>query len=82
MIRAVRASKQRIIASAVFAVVTAAVTIFFLGAWFFAPLDTDPHSSMTALVFVYVPVLSLALSTIGAVVAWLLMRLGLTNAFK
>jgi hypothetical protein len=50
------------------------VTIFFFGAWFFTPLDTDPHSSMTTLVFVYAPALSLAVATIGAVVAWLLMR--------
>jgi hypothetical protein len=74
MISALRKSTLPFIVSAVFAVLTAAVTIFFFGAWFFTPLDTDPHSSMTTLVFVYAPVLSLVLATIGAVLAWLLMR--------
>jgi hypothetical protein len=82
MINALRKSTLPFIVSAVFAVLTAAVTIFFFGAWFLTPLDTDPHSSITTLVFVYAPVLSLALSSIGAVIAWLLMRPRLTNASK
>jgi hypothetical protein len=82
IIIALRKSKRRLIVPAVFAALTAAVTIFFFGTWFFTPLDTDPHSSMTTLVFTYAPILSLALATIGAVVAWLLMRPRLTKASK
>lgn len=80
MIQALRKSNPPFVVSTVFMVLTAGVTIFFFGAWFLTPLDTDPHSSMTTLVFVYAPVLSLALSSIGAVVAWLLMRPKLENA--
>jgi hypothetical protein len=68
-------SKPRMIVSAVFALLTAAVTTFFFAAWFFTPLDTDPHSSTTTLVFVFAPVLSLALATIVSGLAWFAVRI-------
>jgi len=68
-------SKRRIVASATFALLTALMATFFFAVWFFTPLDTDPHSFTTALVFVFAPVLSLALATIGSGVAWFAVRI-------
>ncbi len=67
-------SKRRMIVSAVFALVTAAVATFFFAAWFFTPLDTDPHSLTTTLVFIFGPALSLALATIVSGLAWFALR--------
>jgi hypothetical protein len=67
-------SRRRVIVSAVFGLIAAVVALFFFAAWFFTPLDTDPHSSSTTLVFVYAPVFSAALATIGSAVAWFAIR--------
>ena len=75
IITALGKSKRRAIVSAVFGLITAVVALFFFAAWFFTPLDTDPHSATTTLVFVYAPVLSAALATAGSVVALVLMRI-------
>jgi hypothetical protein len=64
-------SKPRMIVSTVFALFTAGVAAFLFASWFFTPLDTDPHSSTTGWVFVFAPVLSLALATIASGLAWL-----------
>jgi hypothetical protein len=74
IITALQKSKRRVIASAVFALVTAAVAIFFFGAWFFTSLDTDPHSASTTLVFVCAPLLSLILATVVSGLSWLATR--------
>jgi hypothetical protein len=68
-------SIRRIVASALFAVISVTVGLFFVVAWFFTPLDTDPHSSATTLVFIYAPLFSLAAATAMATVTWLAMRL-------
>jgi hypothetical protein len=49
-------SGPRLVVSITFAVLTASVTTFFSVAWFFTPLDLDPHSGTTKLVFVFAPV--------------------------
>jgi hypothetical protein len=67
-------SRSRIIVSATFAVLTAIVATFFSGAWLFTPLDLDPHSATTTLVFVFAPVLSLGLAAIASGIAWFVAR--------
>ena len=52
-------SRPRMISSMVFALLAAAVTTFFSVIWFFTPLDLDPHSGTTKLVFVFSPIFSL-----------------------
>jgi hypothetical protein len=63
-------SRARRIVSTTFAIVTAIVAIFFSVAWFLTPLDLDPHSAITKLVFVFAPVISLGLAVIASSVAW------------
>lgn len=67
-------SRPRVIASAFFALLTAAVTTFFSAAWFFTPLDVDPHSATTRLVFIFAPVFSLGLATIVSGIGWFVAR--------
>ncbi|MGC2352514.1 MAG: hypothetical protein WA496_03865 [Candidatus Udaeobacter sp.] len=67
-------SSRRIVVSAVFALLTAAVTTFFSAAWFFTPLDLDPHSATTKLVFIFAPLFSLGLAIIASGVAWIVAR--------
>ncbi len=64
-------SSRRIVVSTVFALLTAAVATFFSAAWFFTPLDLDPHSGTTKLVFVFAPVFSLGFALIASGVAWI-----------
>lgn len=70
IITAMGRSRSRMLGSAGFAVLTAIVAIFFFAAWFFTPLDTDPHSMTTKFVFVFGPLLSLALGLIASAIAW------------
>jgi thiol:disulfide interchange protein len=63
-------SKSHIAASVSFAVVTAIAALFFFAVWFFTPLDTDPHSITTKLVFVFGPLFSLALAVVASVIGW------------
>ncbi len=67
-------SSRRIVVSTVFALLTAAVTTFFSAAWFFTPLDLDPHSATTKLVFIFAPLFSLGLAIIASGVAWTVAR--------
>jgi membrane protein YdbS with pleckstrin-like domain len=64
-------SRVRRIVSTIFAIVTAIVAISFSAAWFFTPLDLDPHSGTTKLVFVFAPIISLGLAAIVSSVAWI-----------
>jgi hypothetical protein len=68
-------SRARRIVFGTFALLTAIVATFFSAAWFFTPLDTDPHSLTTILVFVFAPALSLALATIVSGLAWFAVRI-------
>jgi hypothetical protein len=74
IISALGKSTRRLFTSATFAFFTAAATALLFSAWFFTPLDTDPHSVMTVFVFVLAPVLSLAVATVASAVAWFLVR--------
>ena len=67
-------SRPGIIVSATFALLTAVVAIFFSAAWFFTPLDLGPHSATTRLVFIFAPVLSVALATVVAGFVWVAVR--------
>jgi hypothetical protein len=67
-------SRPRLVVSITFAVLTASVTTFFSVAWFFTPLDLDPHSGTTKLVFVFAPVFSIGLAMIASGLAWLVAR--------
>jgi hypothetical protein len=67
-------SRRRVIVSATFALLAAVLTIFFAGAWVFTPLDTDPHSSMTAIAFAFAPVWSLLVAIIGSGLTWFAIR--------
>lgn len=67
-------SRRRVIVSATFALLAAALTMFFVGAWVFTPLDTDPHSSVTAIVFAFAPVWSLLIAIIGSGLTWFAIR--------
>ena len=68
-------SRSRMIASIVLALLAAAVTTFFSAAWFLSPLDLDPHSATTKLVFIFAPVVSLGLAALCSGVAWFVVRL-------
>ena len=67
-------SRPRLVVSATFALAAATVAIFFSAAWFFTPLDLDPHSATTKLVFVFAPIFSLVLAIIASGVAWFITR--------
>lgn len=67
-------SKPRMVFAITFALLTAVVTTFSCAAWFFTPLDLDPHSGTTTLVFIFAPVFSVGLATIGSGVAWIIAR--------
>ena len=67
-------TRRRFVISVAFAAATAAVAIFFFARWFFTPLDTDPHSITTKLVFIFAPLFSLALAGLSAGVVWLWTR--------
>ena len=67
-------SKHRILISTIFGLLATAVTAFFFGAWFVTPLDTDPHSSTTAIAFVFGPVWALSIALVGSGLAWLMAR--------
>jgi len=67
-------SRPRVIVSATFALAAATIAIFFSAAWFFTPLDLDPHSATSKLVFVFAPVFSLVLAIIASGVAWFITR--------
>ena len=67
-------SRRRLIVSATFALLAAAVTIFFAGAWVLTRLDSDPHSFMTTIVFVFAPVWSLLVAVIGSGLSWFATR--------
>jgi hypothetical protein len=67
-------SRPRLVVSITFALLTASVTTFFSVAWFLTPLDLDPHSATTKLVFVFAPIFSLGLAIIASGVAWFITR--------
>jgi hypothetical protein len=67
-------SKLRMVVSITFALLAATVTTFFSVVWFLTPLDLDPHSSTTKLVFVFAPIFSLGLSIVASGIAWLIAR--------
>jgi len=69
-------SRRRMIVSVSFALLTAAVTTFFSLAWLLRPLDLDPHSATTKLVFVFAPIFSLGLASIVAAIAWFMVGRG------
>jgi hypothetical protein len=72
--RAFDKSRPRLVVSTTFALLTASVTTFFSVAWFLTPLNLDPHSATTKLVFVFAPIFSLGLAIIASGVAWLIAR--------
>jgi hypothetical protein len=61
---------RRLIVSVTFAVVSAAVTAFFVAVWIFTPLDTNPHSGTTVLVFVFAPLWSVGIAAVAALAVW------------
>lgn len=67
-------SRPRLVVSITFALLTASVTTFFSMAWFLTPLDLDPHSATTKLVFVFAPIFSLGLAIIASGIAWFITR--------
>ena len=67
-------SRLRMLVSVTFALFTAAITTFFSVAWVFTPLDLDPHSATTKLVFVFAPVFSLSVAAIASGIAWFVAR--------
>jgi hypothetical protein len=69
-------SGPRLVVSITFALLTASVITFFSAAWWFTPLDLDPHSAITKLVFVFAPVFSLGLASIASGIAWFAVRIG------
>src|SRR5204862_1759158 len=66
IISALGKSRRRVIVSATFALLTAALTMLFVGAWAFHRLDTDQHSSITAIVFAFAPTWPLRVAIIGS----------------
>jgi len=74
VLTAMGGSKSRLITSTSFAVLVAIGAIFFFTAWFFTPLDTDPHSGTTKFVFVFGPVVSLGLALIASAIGWFITR--------
>jgi hypothetical protein len=75
IVSALGKSRRRLIVSAIFALLAAGVTMFFAGGWVLTPLDTDPHSSTTAIVFVFAPVWSFLIAIIGSGLAWFALRI-------
>ena len=67
-------SRRRLVVSITFALLTAGVTMFFSVVWFVTPLDLDPHSATTRMVFVFAPIFSLGLAIIASGIAWLITR--------
>jgi hypothetical protein len=67
-------SRRRLVVSITFALLTAGVTMFFSVVWFVTPLDLDPHSATTKMVFVFAPIFSLGLAIIASGIAWLITR--------
>jgi hypothetical protein len=67
-------SRRRIAGSTGFGLGTAVVALLFFGCWLFTPLDMDPHSSTTTVVFICAPLLSIALGTIVSGLTWLASR--------
>jgi hypothetical protein len=67
-------SRPRLVVSITFALLTASVTTFFSMAWFLTPLDLDPHSATTKLVFVFAPIFSVGVAIIASGLAWLVAR--------
>jgi hypothetical protein len=67
-------SRRRLVVSITFALLTAGVTMFFSVVWFVTPLDLDPHSATTNMVFVFAPIFSLGLAIIASGIAWLITR--------
>ena len=65
---------RRFTVYAVFAIISALIMMFFVVTWFFSPLDTDPHSTTTALVFVFAPLWSVGIAIVAASITWLLTR--------
>ena len=63
------------IAALAFALIAMLTVFAFVAAWAFAPLDIDPHSATTVLVFVYLPIVSLAL----AAAAYLIVRVNVAD---
>lgn len=61
---------RRLIVSATFAIVSAAVTAFFVAVWIFTPLDTNPHSGTTVLVFAFAPLWSVGIATVATLAVW------------
>jgi hypothetical protein len=59
-------SRGRLVVSITFALLTAGVTMFFSVVWFVTPLDLDPHSATTKMVFVFAPIFSLGLAIIAS----------------
>ena len=69
---------RHFVTSAIFADFSTLVMVFFALAWFFTPLDTDPHSTTTALVFVFAPLWSIGIGIVAAGITWLVTRLATT----
>jgi hypothetical protein len=67
-------SRRRMIVSGTFSLLTTAVALFFSLAWLVTPLDLDPHSATTKLVFVFAPVFPLGLAAIASGIAWIVAR--------
>jgi hypothetical protein len=65
---------RHFVTSAIFASLSTLVMIFFAVVWFFTPLDTDPHSATTALVFVFAPLWSIGIAIVAAGITWLVTR--------
>jgi hypothetical protein len=74
VLTAMGGSKSRLVISTSFAVLVAIGEIFFFAAWFFTPLDTDPHSATTKFVFVFGPVVSFGLALIASAIGWLVAK--------
>jgi hypothetical protein len=80
IITALGKTPRRALASALFGVTSVMVSVYFALFWFFSPLDTDPHSSTTILVFIYAPLFSLLGATIVSAVTWFAIPAGLHEA--
>lgn len=53
----------------IFATVAMLTVFAFVGAWAFTPLDNEPHSATTVIVFIYLPIVSLALAGAAYLIA-------------
>jgi hypothetical protein len=69
---------RRFATSAIFAIICVAVMVFFVAVWFFTPLDTDPHSTTTALVFVFAPLWAIGIAIIASGITWFATRATMT----